>query len=240
MKVFLVEDEWVHAEDIRISIENLGFEWLGYSSEGFDAINKINELQPDIILLDMMLHGALSGIAIASHINKEIKKPFIFITSVIDDAVIEQGLHTNPVAYLTKPVNDGDLKAALIKVKTFYTAAANDLYDVNDTPDQLLIRIGKNLKPLIKSHITFIETAEKNYCKIHAAEKESYTVKKSLAALLTLLNPKYFYRVHKEYIINLQAVTKVDEQEHLVYVGITAIPIGNNYKHGFLENFNVL
>ena len=238
MKVFLVEDEWVHAEDIRISIENLGHEWLGYTAEGFDAVNKINQLQPDVILLDMMLHGALSGIAIATHINKEIKKPFIFITSVIDDAVIEQGLHTNPVAYLTKPINEGDLKAALFKAKTIAVVA--DAYDVNDTPEQLLIRIGKNLKPLNKSSITFIETVEKNYFKIHAADNAHYTVKKSLTALMDLLNPKQFYRVHKEYVINLTAVTKIDEAEHLVYINGQPVPIGNNFRQGLLLHFNIL
>ncbi len=238
MKVFLVEDEWVHAEDIRISIENLGHEWLGYTAEGFDAVNKINKLQPDVILLDMMLHGAQSGTAIAAHINKEIKKPFIYITSVIDDAVIEQGLHTNPVAYLTKPVNEGDLKAALIKAKTFTVAA--DAYDVNDTPGQLLIRIGKNLKPLNKSSITFIETGEKNYCKIHAAENTHYTVKKSLTAMMEMLDIKFFYRVHKEYIINLTVVVKIDEAEQLVYIDKQAIPIGSNFKQGLLQHFNIL
>jgi DNA-binding LytR/AlgR family response regulator len=240
MKIFLVEDEWIHAEDIRISIENLGFEWLGYSSEGFDAINKINELQPDVILVDMMLHGSYSGISIAKHINKEIKKPFIFITSIIDDAVIEEGLSTNPLAYLTKPVNEGDLKAALFKLKTSNKISEHKLYDVNDTADQLLVRIGKNLKPIFKKNISYIETAQKNYCKIHSLENDIFVVKKSLSALSDFLDSKYFCRVHKEYIINLQAITKVDEQEHLVYVGTTPIPIGNNYRKEFLENFNVL
>ncbi len=238
MKIFLVEDEWVHAEDIRISIENLGHEWLGFANEGFDAINKINELQPDVILLDMMLHGAQSGTAIAAYINKEIKKPFIYITSVIDEAVIEQGLHTNPVAYLTKPINEGDLKAALIKVKTL--VAVPDAYDVNDTPEQLLIRIGRNLLPVNKTNILFIETGEKNYCKIHVAENTQYTVKKSLTGLMDLLNSKLFYRVHKEYVINLNAVSKIDEAAQLVYINKYSIPVGSNYKQGLLLHFNIL
>ncbi len=238
MKVFLVEDEWVHAEDIRISIENLGHEWLGYSSEGFDAITKINQLQPDVILLDMMLHGAQSGTAIAAHINKEIKKPFIYVTSIIDDAVIEQGLHTNPVAYLTKPVNEGDLKAALIKVKSFTTTT--DAYDVNDTPEQLLIRIGRNLQPLNKTNILYIETGEKNYCKIYASDGNHFIVKKSLTSLMELLDAKQFYRIHKEYIINLTAVTRIDEAEQLVYINKNSIPVGSNYKQGLLQHFNIL
>jgi DNA-binding LytR/AlgR family response regulator len=239
MKIFLVEDEWIHAEDVRISVENLGHEWLGYSAEGFDAMEKITALQPDVILLDMMLHGAQSGIAIATHINKNVKKPFIFITSIIDDAVIEQGLHTNPVAYLTKPVSDGDLKAALIKAKAFLQSGNNES-EINTNATQLLIRVGNNLKAVNKADITFIETAEKNYCKIHTTQQLHFTVKKSLTALHQLLNPAHFYRVHKEYLINLNAVSKIDEAEHLIYVDKQAIPIGSNYKNGLLQHFNIL
>jgi DNA-binding LytR/AlgR family response regulator len=240
MRIFLVEDEWVHAEDIRISIENLGYQWLGYSSEGFDAMQKIKELSPDIILLDMTLHGALSGIAIAEYITKEFKKPFIFITSHTGDDIIEKAIGTNPVAYLTKPVNEGDLKAALIKAKSFNNFAATDVYEISDAAEQLLIRIGKNLKPVHKDTITFIETGEKNYCKIHTATNEQYIVKKSLTALSELLNPKQFYRVHKEYIINLKAVTKIDEAEQLVYIGQYTVPVGGSFKQGLLHYFNVL
>jgi DNA-binding LytR/AlgR family response regulator len=239
MKVFLVEDEWIHAEDVRISIENLGYQWLGYSTEGFDAIQKIKDLSPDVILLDMMLHGALSGIAIAEHISKEFKIPFIFITSHTGDEIIERGLNVNPVAYLTKPVNEGDLKAALIKAKNI-NRKADDSFEISDMAEQLLIRVGKNLKPVQKNNITFIETSEKNYCKIHAVKNEHYTVKKSLTALSELLNPNQFYRVHKEYIINLRAVSKIDEAEQLVYIDGHTVPIGGSFKQGLLQYFNVL
>jgi DNA-binding LytR/AlgR family response regulator len=239
MKVFLVEDEWIHAEDIRISIENLQYEWLGYAAEGFDAIQKIKELDPDVILLDMTLHGALSGIAIAEHITKEFKKPFIFITSHTEEEIIEKGLQVNPVAYLTKPVSEGDLKAALIKAKSAAATAA-EAYDISDNAEQFLIRVGKNLKPLNKNNIVYIQTGEKNYCKIYSAEKEHYTVKKSLNVLSGLLNPKQFHRVHREYVINIQAVTKIDEAEQLIYLDTHTVPIGSSYKQNFLEQFNIL
>ncbi len=243
MKVFLVEDEWVHAEDIRISVENLNHEWLGYSSEGFDAIQKIKELSPDVILLDMTLHGALSGIAIAEHISKEIQKPFIFITSHTEDEIIEKGLKVNPVAYLTKPVHEGDLKAALIKAKNFtnqVTEEEEDSYELSDAAEQFLIRVGKNLKPVSKTDIAFIQTDAKNYCKIVTNDKGSFTVKKSLSSLQELLSKKQFCRIHKEYIINLEQISKVDEAEHLVYISTQPIPIGNNYKQAFFEMFNIL
>ncbi len=239
MKIFLVEDEWLHAEDIRISIENLGYEWVGCSSEGFDAINQIEATSPDVILLDMMLHGALSGIAIAAHIKVKFKKPFIFITSMLDDDIIQNALHTHPVAYLTKPINEGDLKAALLKAK-FLIQQDVDEPEVTYTADQLLIRVGKNLKPLNKADIFFIQTAEKNYCKIHAQDKSTYSVKKSLTFLDDLLASQQFFRVHKEYLINLAAVAKIDEAEQIVYIQDQPIPIGSNYKQGLYRHFNIL
>ena len=69
-KIFLIEDEWVHAEDVRITVEELEYKWLGYTHEGIDAMEKIKILQPDIILIDLNLNGAFSGILIASKIKE--------------------------------------------------------------------------------------------------------------------------------------------------------------------------
>jgi DNA-binding LytR/AlgR family response regulator len=241
MKIFLVEDEWIHAEDIRISIESMGFEWLGYASEGFAAISKIKETDADVVLIDMSLHGALSGIDIAAHIAKTLHKPFIFVTSHTEEEIINKGIDTNPVAYLTKPVNDGDLKAALLKAKKWIAdngGAREAVTDASGTA--LMIRVGKNLKPLEVSDILFIQTDLKNYCRIHSMGNNTFSVKKSLSVLSDMLPQKKFFRIHKEYIINIGHISRVDETEHLVYINNQAIPIGNHYRQHFFDIFNIL
>ncbi len=242
-RVFLVEDEWIHAESIRISIEELGYEWLGYAQEGIDALQQIQRLQPDVVLFDINLHGALSGIPIANALKKNYPQlPFIFVTSHLENEIITQSVGTNPVAYLTKPVNTGDLKAALIKAQlesteTKITEPEAELSISGDK--QLLIRVGKNLKPLAKEDILYLQTDVKNYVRIFTTSG-NYAVKQSLSAMEQILVWPQFMRIHKEYIINLQQVSDIHESDQLVKISTKFIPVGKNYRKDFFERYKIL
>jgi DNA-binding LytR/AlgR family response regulator len=242
-RIFLVEDEWIHAESIRISIEELGYEWLGYTQEGIDALQQIQRLQPDVVLLDINLHGALSGIPIANALKKNYPQlPFIFVTSHLENEIITQSIGTNPVAYLTKPVNMGDLKAALIKAQlaNAEAGATEQEAELSISGDkQLLIRVGKNLKPLIKEDIFYVQTDAKNYVRIFTASG-NYTVKQSLNAMEQILAWPQFMRVHKEYIINLRQVSDIHEGDQLVKINTTFIPVGKSYRKDFFERYKIL
>lgn len=238
-KIFLIEDEWIHAEDIRITLEELGYEWLGSTAEGFDAMEKIEALSPDLVLVDLNLNGAFSGINIAKSIKEKFNLPFIFVTSYLDDETIRKCYDVGPLAYLHKPINKGDLKAALLKLEFQQTTVAdNEIVQSSDL--EIMIRVGKNLKPIKKKDILILQSDAKNYVKIFTDPKTSYTVKTSLNSLENQLIPSNFMRVHKEYIINLAAITSVNQQEQIIQVGIFNIPLGKNYRNDFFSKYIIL
>ena len=70
--VYIVEDESIVAKDIQNSLRKLGYNVLGISNNGADAIKQIVELEPDIVLMDIMIKGPLTGIDVAEKIKKEI------------------------------------------------------------------------------------------------------------------------------------------------------------------------
>ncbi len=239
-KIFLVEDEWVHAEDIRITVEELGYQWLGCASEGLDALEKIRVLQPDIVLIDLNLHGSFSGTLIASQLKKDFCLPFIFVTAYLDEEVIRKCIDLSPVAYLHKPVNKGDLKAALIKAGYYHAAAESGDVTPSDTGFKLLIRVGNNLKPLLYEDITTIRTDAKNYVRIFSNQEAQYAVRCSLSTLEKWLPAAQFMRVHKEYIINLKYITAVSEANQTIQIGKLAVPLGRNFRSRFFSRYTIL
>ena len=130
MNIFLIEDDWIQLEDIKITIEELGHTCVGNTDDGIDALDKIAACKPDVVMIDLYLNGKLTGVSIAKRIKNEFPLiPIIFLSSQIEDALIEECLGVNPVAYLTKPLHAGDLKAALIKCRLIFT-------ELNTTDDE--------------------------------------------------------------------------------------------------------
>jgi two-component system, LytTR family, response regulator LytT len=238
MRIFLIEDEFLHAEDVRVTVEALGHDFLGWIGEGFAAMEKIAAEGPDVVLIDMNLHGALSGPAIAAQIAAKFALPFIFITSHVDDETIQKGLVLGPVAYLTKPVREGDLKAALQKA-VMHNREPEDSKAVVDDRDGLFVRVGNNLRPLHTAELLYVQTHAKNYCRLFLMDGTSFTIKRSLTSIQDYLT-KEFFRVHKEYIVNTGSITKVDEVEQILYLGKQAVPIGNAFKKEFFQRFRIL
>lgn len=238
--IFLIEDEWVHAEDIRIALEELQYEWLGYSGEGMDALEKIRTLRPDVVLIDLNLHGSLSGTLIAAQLKKDFNLPFIFVTSYLDEEVIRQCIGLGPVAYLHKPINKGDLKAALIKAEHY--SPKDDLKDatVSGSDRSLMVRVGKHLKPLNQDEIVAIHSDAKNYVRIFTKQAAQYTVRSSLNALEEQLPPLLFMRVHKEYIINLKCITGINEAEQTIQIEKLHVPLGRNFRSEFFARYTIL
>jgi DNA-binding LytR/AlgR family response regulator len=239
-KIFLIEDEWIHAEDMRITIQELNYEWLGYSNEGIDAMEKIKNLQPDIVLIDLNLNGSFSGILIAKKIKEAFGLPFIFVTSYIDDEVIKNCYAVNPLAYLHKPVNKFDLKAALLKIDSLTFTENNSEVFLEEAAQNLMVRVGNQLKPLHTDDIVMIATDAKNYVNIFTNQKIKFAIKSSLVGLEKILVTKNFIRVHKEYIVNLHFVSSFNEADQIIMLDTLQAPLGKLYKSNFLSSYTIL
>lgn len=113
IRVLIVEDEPLIAEDIAQGLEKNEFlvSAVVYSKE--DAIEQLDTNLPDMVLLDINLSGEMSGIEIAEKINKVYNIPFIFITSYSDKQTLEKAKFTEPSGYIVKPFNEASLYSTL-------------------------------------------------------------------------------------------------------------------------------
>src|SRR3954468_17781674 len=114
LKIMIVEDEVIVAKDIQRILKKLGYEAFDPYSNGKKALDAIEKLQPDLILLDINLKGSdLDGIHVAQQIHETFHIPFIFLTAFSDKHTLERAKPTQPYGYIIKPFEEDDIRTAI-------------------------------------------------------------------------------------------------------------------------------
>lgn len=94
-------------------IEKLGHTVIGKAGSGEEAIKKQKELQPDLILMDIVLKGDMDGIEVMEEIRKTSDVPVIYLSGNSDRYNYERAKQTNFTDYLVKPISSRDLTEPL-------------------------------------------------------------------------------------------------------------------------------
>ncbi|SNQ60118.1 response regulator [Candidatus Methanoperedens nitratireducens] len=110
IKIMIVEDESIVAEDIRRTLIKLGYAVPAVASSGEVAIKKAGEHVPDLILMDIMLKGGMDGIETAKQIRSRFNIPVVFLTAYSDEKILERAKLTEPFGYIIKPFKERELK----------------------------------------------------------------------------------------------------------------------------------
>ncbi|MBU7026550.1 MAG: response regulator, partial [Theionarchaea archaeon] len=111
-RIMIVEDERIVAEDIRRSLENLGYTVSAMVSSGEEAIEKAED-NPDLVLMDIVLRGDMDGIETAQQLKSQFNIPVVYLTAYADDKKLQRAIVTEPYGYLLKPFEDRELHTAI-------------------------------------------------------------------------------------------------------------------------------
>lgn len=121
-KILVVEDEAIVAKNIQRCLNKLGYTVPSIVATGEDAIKKVEDSPPDLVLMDIELLGEMDGIEAAKLIKSRFDIPVIYLTAYADEKTLERAKITEPFGYITKPFEDRDLhgtiEMALYKHKT--------------------------------------------------------------------------------------------------------------------------
>ena len=82
---------------------------------GYDAIRKIGETNPELVLMDIQLNDEIDGIEVAQQIHKLYNIPFIYLTGCYDNALLERIKQTNPIGFITKPFDETEIQSLIEK-----------------------------------------------------------------------------------------------------------------------------
>ena len=129
--VLVVEDDPFIAEDIREALANVDYHVAGVAHNKADAIEMLEKISPDIVLLDINLGDNLDGILIAETINAQFQIPFLYLTSYSNKEIIDKVKHTLPMGYIVKPFEEADLFSGIeIAISNFYKFNKTDALSI--------------------------------------------------------------------------------------------------------------
>jgi PAS domain S-box-containing protein len=111
--VLVVEDEHIVALDIRMHLEKYGYRVPAMYPSGEEALEKIADVAPDLVLMDIKLQGEMDGVEAAQQIKDEHNIPVILLTAYADEATIQRAKLTQPFAYIIKPFEERELRTAI-------------------------------------------------------------------------------------------------------------------------------
>ena len=113
LRVLIVEDEPIIAENISIYLNNNDFTVSGIAYDDQEAKEQLATNTPDAVILDINLDSEQDGIAIAKLINSNYQLPFLFLTSYSDKETLQKAKLVEPNGYIVKPFNEQTLLATL-------------------------------------------------------------------------------------------------------------------------------
>lgn len=113
-KVLIVEDDMLLSMVEERLIKKLGFDVIGKTDNGSEAIEKTEELDPDIIVMDISLKGEMDGIEAMQMIRENSNVPVIYLSGSGDRYSYERAKKTGFTDFLTKPITSRDLESPLI------------------------------------------------------------------------------------------------------------------------------
>ena len=109
IKILIVEDEATVAESLNDQLIHLGYQVYGTAANGEDALRIMENSNPDLVMMDIMLEGSMDGVEVASRIHEKKGIPVIFLSAYSDNETLQRAKVTEPFGYLIKPYKEREL-----------------------------------------------------------------------------------------------------------------------------------
>ncbi len=237
IKVLVVEDEIIIADDICETLQDLGYEVLEPAINFTEAIETIENKKPDIAILDVQLSGKKTGIDLAQVIVDRYGFPFIFLTSNSDLATLNQAKKVTPSAYLVKPFSKRELYTS-IEVAIYNYAQKSELIDKEDLiiKDALFLKVKGVYQKIMFSEILYLKS-EHVYLELFLTNNRTVLVRASLNDILSKLTND-FIRIHRSFIINSKHLTQIENGS--LRINDKIIPVGKKYRQEILDKINYI
>ncbi|MEH2119145.1 GGDEF domain-containing response regulator [Nostoc sp.] len=112
-KILVVEDEEFFASNIRKSLQKLGYSVSEINKSGEDAIKKVAETHPHLVLIDICLAGEVDGVHVADIIQNHFHVPIVYLTEDSEYKILHKNQLSKPFSYIVKPFLESDLHFAI-------------------------------------------------------------------------------------------------------------------------------
>lgn len=212
----IVDDEELARENLSMLLEGFcpNIKVVGLATGKEDAKQKINELKPQVVFLDICMPSGVEGLNLLDEIpNKDFL--VVFVTAFKEYAI--KAFNANAVHYLLKPIDVDELIEASQKIeerlgfinsstenKEAYQESVNNVSASIQNKDRSKITIShmRGVKIIDQKDIVYLQ-ADGNCTILFFKDGTKYTDTRTLKTYDEMLNNKLFFRAHKSYLINL-------------------------------------
>ena len=148
-RILIVEDDRMVAENLQEMLQLMGYVVTDNVSSGEEAVKRVAEILPDLVLTDIYLRGKLDGIEAARLITKNHGVPVVYLTAHSNHSVQERLKLDAPFGYVLKPFDQGELRI-VIEIALFRGSTETKLKKLNQELQEALtqIRTLSNLLPI--------------------------------------------------------------------------------------------
>jgi two-component system cell cycle sensor histidine kinase/response regulator CckA len=112
-QIMVVEDESIVAEDMKAMLEGFGYTVPAVAFSGEEAVKKAFDAHPDLVLMDIVLKGQMSGVEAVERIRSRCNIPVVYVTAYADEKTVRRAKVTEPFGYILKPFDARELQTAI-------------------------------------------------------------------------------------------------------------------------------
>lgn len=206
IRTLIVDDEQPARDRLRqLLAGEADIEIIGEAEDGVQALERVNELKPDLLLLDIQMPGA-SGLEVAASLARP--RPVIIFCTAYDQYAVD-AFELHAVDYLLKPVNRTRLHAAIERVRATRSIELEHQLDrltrTNEVaPTRFLARKGARFRVVPRAEVVAF-TFHEGLTRLHTATEQLW-MQPTLAALSRRLDPETFFQVSRTAVVSLDAI----------------------------------
>jgi two-component system, LytTR family, response regulator len=208
IRCIVIDDERLARKELISMLSDYSeLQIVAESGNPEEALNLINNLNPDLIFLDIQMPG-MDGFELLQNIDAA--PEVIFVTAYDEYAL--KAFQVNALSYLIKPVEKSTLdhlvQNKLVKLVGSNQNKTTNTQNLLSLDDKVFVKDGDRCWFVALKEIELFES-EGNYVRLYFSD-EKPLIHKTLNSLEEKLNPTQFFRINRKHIINLQYVDKIE------------------------------
>jgi two-component system LytT family response regulator len=225
VRALIVDDERLARRGVSLRLSKFkDVEIVGECSDGLSAVQKILDLSPDIVFLDIQMPG-MDGFEVLRALPKENLPNVIFLTAYEQHAL--RAFEVHALDYLLKPVDDERFAAAVDRARKLDHSSSRIRMserilrmlgrDSEKYTSRFVVRTGSRIQIVHVEDIVWIGAAG-DYAELHLGGK-SHLLRESMNSLEQKLDPAKFLRIHRSRIVRSDSIVElsaIDNREYLI------------------------
>ncbi len=225
MRALIIDDEPLAREGVALRLQKFkDVDVVGECGNGPSAVEKIVELSPDLVFLDVQLPG-MDGFEVLRALPKESVPQVIFLTAYEQHAL--RAFEVHALDYLLKPVDDERFDTAVRRARQVGDAESRvrlaervlEMVQQNSANyvSRFPVRIGSRIHLVFTEDIEWVRGAG-NYAEFHGGGR-CHLLRETLNSLEQKLDPSQFLRIHRSRIVRVRCIRElqpIDNREYLV------------------------